>query len=186
MLDGFAPLALLGDPRVGDELALTTSQRAAVDQMHARLKRDVEQRRNDASTPKTEMREQLVEDLRASEEQIETLLTRDQLAHLKQIVLQVREPFSFNDREVVEKLALSADQQRQINAIIDDERPSGPGVGFPRDSEGKSKDIRDLRPVEPGRSLPRPAAATRGPTGRPLTARVQRPARCQGSRRLSS
>jgi len=123
--------------------------------MHAALKRDVEQRRNDTSTSKAESREQLLKDLSASEEQIQTLLSRDQLARLKQIVLQVRQPFSFSDREVVETLALSADQQRQINAIIDQHRPSGPGVGFPRDSEGRSSDIHDLRSAEPGRGLPR-------------------------------
>jgi eukaryotic-like serine/threonine-protein kinase len=155
VIDGFAPLALLGDPRVSDELALTASQQTAVSQMHAGLKRDVEERRNDTSTSKAESREQLLKDLSTSEEQIQTLLNGDQLARLKQIVLQVRQPFSFSDREVVEQLALSADQQRQINAIIDQHRPSGPGVGFPRDSEGRSADIHDLRPAEPGRGLPR-------------------------------
>jgi len=156
VLEGFAPLALLGDPRVSEELALTASQQTAIDQMHAGLRHDMEQRRNDTSPSKAESLQQLLDDLSASEERIQTLLTGDQFTRLKQIVLQVRQPFSFSDREVAEKLALSSDQQRQINALIDQYRPSGPGVGFPRDSEGKSADIPDLRSAEPGRGLPRP------------------------------
>src|SRR5262249_53690165 len=79
-----------------------------------------------------------------------------QFTRLRQIVLQVRQPFSFSDSEVIKQLALSEDQQKQINLIIDEERPSGPGVGLTRDSEGKSaKDIHDLRPADPGRGWPR-------------------------------
>src|SRR5262249_4873160 len=128
----------------------------AIDQMHKGLQHDMDQRQKDASASKTESRERLLEDLRADQEQIEMLLNRDQLTRLKQIVLQARQPFSFNDREVVETLSLSADQQRQINNIIDQEWSNGPGVGLPPDSEGKSSDIHGLRPAEPGRGLPRP------------------------------
>ena len=150
VLEAFAPLVLLTDDRVQEELALDYSQVAEVEAIFAELTDDVQsdnegvEVRADAagagSSPGSDQ-------LRSAKDQIVALLAPDQAKRLDQIALQQRGPFALRQPAVIAALGLTGEQREQIARVMQEERPRPPKPrGFEHDPHG----FGDRGPRDPG------------------------------------
>ena len=143
LLEAFAPLVLLADDRVQNELALDDNQVAQIEAIFAQLTDDERSENESAevsadaagagSPPGSDQ-------LRSAKDQLVALLAPDQAKRLDQIALQQRGPFAFRQPAVIAALGLTREQREQIAQVIREERPRPPkqegfhhGPGGPRD-----------------------------------------------------
>ena len=112
-------LYLLIQPSALDDLQLDAQQRARVSDLSSRAgKRWMESFGDPDRLPHAAERVRLaLEQARANEAEIETILTPAQQHRLRQIALQSEGPGAFREPEVVDALQLTADQRERIRAI---------------------------------------------------------------------
>lgn len=166
LLEAFAPLVLLADDRVQDELVLDDNQVAQIEAIFAQLSDDersehesaeVSDRDAGAGSPPGS------DQLRSAKDQIVALLAPDQAKRLDQIALQQRGPFAFRQPAVIAALGLTREQRQQIAQVIQEERPRPPKhEGF---HHGPGGGPRDHGPPDHG---PPDHAPPHGPDGEPL------------------
>ena len=124
VLEGARLIPLLAQSAVLDDLKLTGERREQINsQEHrrARLFKELFDKR----LPPEEFRKAFLALARASEAEIETILTRDQVNRLRQIALQWKGARAFEDLEVTAALKLTANQRERIRSILN------PGPGRP-------------------------------------------------------
>jgi hypothetical protein len=156
VLEGFAPMMLLSDTRVQEELGMTSKQRDQVEKLLAQLIAEREKLRPGESRSAVDSRQQqLVEMLRSRQEEIIRVLSREQMKRLHQVAWQQRLPFAFKYPEVIAALNLSPRQRQQISEIIEEERPSGSNRGGP-DRGGPGRGGPDRGGPMPGERRPPP------------------------------
>ena len=125
-LEGYAPLSLLSDKRVQQDLQLTAEQREQLDPLLARLSEERKQLRAAAASLSAASRQQQwVDILRYYDRRIQGLIDPQQWQRLKQIAWQQQAPFVFRNSEIVTLLDLKAEQRKQIDLIIAEESPAG-------------------------------------------------------------
>ncbi len=151
VIEGVTPLRLLAYNPVQQDLALTPEQSKEIDVLLQNLSGDRDRLRAVAKQPgrQQEAQQQFVEILRVQEVRIEALLTAEQKSRLQQIAWQQRGPFAFKYPEVVAKLSLTQDQRKKIAAIVEEERPRGPGGGGPKGSPPNDRLPKDLLDAPP-------------------------------------
>jgi serine/threonine protein kinase len=137
-IDRLASLLLLGDPLVQDEISLTDAQRLALTSVIDAAKIDAEQKPGlDSGASEKENLPQQVRELSTL---VDAVLSLKQAARWNQLALQQRGPFAFKDPHVITALALTSDQRKQINTIIEEESPErkrrAPGEPPPPPPEG--------------------------------------------------
>jgi len=170
VLASFGPLMLISDERVQEELAVSTAQRDAIDQL---LKQLWTQRAQTPAggQPNLELQQQrLAELLRAHEARMADVLGDEQMQRLRQIGIQQQGPFAFKSPEIIAALSLSPEQRKQISGIIESHGPHnedsqqggqdhrhGPSKGppprgdEPRGPHARERDADDVRHAPPGR-----------------------------------
>ncbi len=126
-LQRFAPLMLLADARVQQDLGLSATAGDQIDTLLIGLAADSDPETGGSQPQTAEARQhQTAELLRSTEQEITRVLTSEQLQRLHQIAWQQRGPFAFLSSEIATALALSGDQREQIRRAIERDRP-GPG-----------------------------------------------------------
>jgi eukaryotic-like serine/threonine-protein kinase len=180
-IDQLASLLLLGDPLVQDEISLTDAQRLALTSVidaakSDAAKSDAEQQPLAASGASE--KENLPQQVRELSSMVDSVLSAKQAARWHQLALQQRGPIAFKDLHVVAALALTSDQRKQINRIIEEESPDRKrraageppppppeGPGLPREFRGPEFDGADdfgKGPPPPGNDH-RPGGKGNGP-----------------------
>ncbi|MBW8885928.1 MAG: hypothetical protein JF612_14400, partial [Planctomycetia bacterium] len=164
-LDRFASFMLLANRYVQQDIGLSADQREKLLNVLA-ISADAGQRVDRHQPPLDVEEGQLSEQVNQLTEKVEAVLTAKQFARLKQISIQQRGPFAFKSPEVINALALTADQRKTINAIVEDESPArrdrhGPG---PRGMLGKKGEFDGPPGFGPG-PLP-PHDGEHGPPGK--------------------
>jgi serine/threonine protein kinase len=125
VLQGDRLVPLLAEPAVLDDLGLTGERREQINDLSRRRGeqfRDLFVKR----PSEEEKRQGFLALARASEAILEKVLTREQLARLRQINLQRQGPRAFEDREVTTTLKLTAAQREKIRLIQFEMFRSGP------------------------------------------------------------
>jgi serine/threonine protein kinase len=164
-LDRFATFMLLANRYVQEDIGLSADQREKLLGVLT-LSADAGQRVDRNQPPLDIEGGQLSEQVNQLTENVEAVLTAKQLARLSQISLQQRGPFAFKSPEIIKTLALTADQRKTINAIIEEESPErrdrrGPG---PRGMPGKKGEFEGPPGFGPG--PPPPHEGEHGPPGK--------------------
>ena len=131
-LQRFAPLMLLADHRVQQDLGLSTAAAGQIETVLVGLAADAnlaESRGMPIASAANQRR--AAELLRSAGDEIRGLLEAEQLARLEQIAWQQRGPFAFLSPELASELKLTGEQRNQIRAAIERTRPmpGGPGPG---------------------------------------------------------
>jgi hypothetical protein len=132
VVEDFAPLMLLANERVQQDLELSPTQR---DQVVELTKRLIVRRSStsDKQPVSGESREQRLADILGSHrDKIMSVLNRHQWRRLSQIAWQERGPFAFKSPEVAAALRLTPEQREQIGKVLRLETP-GPAL---QDSDG--------------------------------------------------
>jgi serine/threonine protein kinase len=141
MVEKFAPLMLLSDSRVQEDLGISSTQQSQVEELLSQLMADRKLARASERQLSQEMRQQqLASILRSYEEKIAGVVGRQPLPRLKQILWQQQGPFAFKNAEIVAALELTADQRKQVIQIIEEEAPHRRDHGGPRPGEGPPPD----------------------------------------------
>ncbi|MBX9790137.1 MAG: protein kinase [Pirellulales bacterium] len=161
LIEAFAPLMLLSEEAVQEELGLSDEQIAKIEAAFSALDSAIDEAENDldesADTSEFSGQAQLA----GARDTIVAQLEPQQKSRLDQLALQQRGPFAFRDPAVVKALQLTDEQREQIAKIIEEERPRGPG----RPGHGPRRGQFDGR-GGPGRpELPRANPAPDGPPG---------------------
>ncbi len=119
-------LYLLAQPSAHDDLRLDERQRARVADLSDRAGRRWVETFGDPAHPRPpgERVQLALEQARANEAEVDTILTHSQHVRLRQLALQAEGPGAFREPEVVEALALSPLQREQIRAIEEEFRVS--------------------------------------------------------------
>ena len=123
-LEALAPLMLLAEPAVRQELAIPAAQLEPVAQLVTQLAADRDEVQTVFESPSS-TGQPLSDVLRADEQKLTALLTPPQLRRLKQISWQEQGPFAFKSPEIVAALKLTHDQRLAISQIIEEERAPG-------------------------------------------------------------
>jgi hypothetical protein len=129
VLEAFAPLILLTDERMQEELALDDEQVTQIETIFAQLTDDESNENESAGTSADDAGPGSPpgsDQLRSAKDQIVALLTPDQAKRLDQIALQQRGPFAFRQPAVIAALGLTGEQREQIAQVIHEERPRPP------------------------------------------------------------
>ncbi|MDO4569624.1 MAG: serine/threonine-protein kinase [Planctomycetia bacterium] len=135
-MEGMPPIFLLLNPDVQDDLRLTSAQKEKIEKHDALFRKKGEEVfRNARNMTPEERLCCMAESVRATEDFILNLLSLEQRKRLEQLELQLR-PDSICDEAIVERLALTEEQQLQIQMLfrmpdLDEEvrgRPRSPDV----------------------------------------------------------
>ena len=133
ILDNIAPLLLLAEPPVQQELTMDYStaglMETAIDALQSARQSIAEKSNDDFGSSSVEM-STLLRDFEAFTAE---LLSDGQMNRLHQIARQQRLPFTFKTSEIVTALKLSREQRSAISRIIREERPEGLELGPPED-----------------------------------------------------
>jgi hypothetical protein len=133
VIDDVAPLLQLSDPRVRNELGVST-------EIGDQLVREIDELQNiraslgvDYGMLASGANEKIGDILRTFVRDVKNSIDENQMNRLRQIVRQQQLPFTFLTLEVREALQLTSEQRQQINKIIHETRPGrrmpdgGPG-----------------------------------------------------------
>ena len=118
LLQGAAQIRLLGEPAVLDDLDLTDSQRATVNEFTAEVERKRFESFGDFRRLSPEQRhQQVVKLIRADQVELNRILTAYQRERLSQVALQAQGTAAFHDSDVVARLTLTPEQRERIRGI---------------------------------------------------------------------
>jgi eukaryotic-like serine/threonine-protein kinase len=123
VMEGMTQLNAIGYfPVVLTELKLTPDQRQEVDELSKKWEArrgQIEDEARHASTREStsERRQTLLAYAREGEEALAEVLTDEQSARLKQMMLQFRGPGAFDDPEIIDALQLTKDQRQRIREL---------------------------------------------------------------------
>ncbi len=150
---------LLSHPAVQEDLRISTTQRSSLQPIFREIDSSNPGPVPDIARTNDERSKKRLDEMKAHEAQIGAILTREQLARLQQIVLQLHGAHAFREPEVVAALKLTPEQREQLRTIGVHGRPGHPpppsGMAFP--DHGGPPDRG--RPGGPG---PRPADGREG------------------------
>jgi eukaryotic-like serine/threonine-protein kinase len=125
VVEDFAPVMLLANDRVQQDLELSPTQRDQVNELTKRLLVRRSSASSDAAPSAGGSRQQRLEDILGShKDKIISVLNRHQWTRLSQIAWQERGPFAFKSPEVIAALRLTPEQQEGIGKILRQEEPS--------------------------------------------------------------
>jgi hypothetical protein len=146
VLEGYAPLMLLDNPDVQNDLAITQDRWTRIEPLLAGLDLDRKWSEVKDQFDPRQRQQQLADALRAQQRKITSLLSPHELERLRQITWQQRGPFAFKSPEVVAALKLTSEQRQRVNQIIEEERPDkrphGPDGHRPDGPDGHGPDGR--------------------------------------------
>lgn len=145
VLDGSAPLLLLSDDNVQDDLQLSSEQR---DKVGALLEQFDDERVNGRSGPHEtdqDLQRRLAGLLLSYEESLAAALRPEQSERLQQIARQLRAPYNFRNADIIDALALTTKQRNQVNSIIAEERKIGGGRPPGRRPPPPPRDILEIQ-----------------------------------------
>ena len=138
-LQRFAPLMLLADTRVQQDLGLSTAAAEQIDTILVGLAADSDLAESRGLPTSAAAQHRTAELLRTTEKEITSVLAAEQLDRLHQIAWQQRGPFAFLSSELGTELNLTSQQRDEIRDAIertrprpggpDNDRPGGPGRG---------------------------------------------------------
>ncbi len=143
VLAGYAPLMLLNDPHVQQELQIADGQRFQLERQLRLMTQEWEQARVGGALSPQQSQAKLADRLRPRQQAIAALLTPAQMQRTLQIARQQQGPFVFKNPEVIAALEFTAMQRKQIYDIIEEERPGKPPRRAARDEPR-----RDDQPAE--------------------------------------
>ena len=115
-LAGAAQFRFLADPRVQKELNLDPAQMALIGSTEERFRGMF---RRGPSGPPLEAEKERIAMAREQEAVMKGLLVPDQQQRFDQILLQLRGAAAFTDPDVADRLNLTAEQRKEIRAILD-------------------------------------------------------------------
>ena len=176
LLDQLAPLMLLYEPRVQDELNIPKERRSEMVSLLTQLSREREQTRSStrsaSRSPPDSRQASVSENLRSHGEKLFALLDQQQLGRLKQIAWQQQGAQAFKSSDIVAALQLTPEERKQIDLILEARRPPSPperperrGPG-PGQGRGDGPGL-DGPPLDgPGRGPPRDRSRRDGPPAR--------------------
>jgi eukaryotic-like serine/threonine-protein kinase len=160
-MDGYAPLMLLADWRVREDLAVTPAQG---DQMGEHLSQLDRQRREarvgDGERAQAPQRQQLADGVRRHLRQLAALVSPSQMRRLRQIAWQQQGPLAFKNPEISEELELSFDQQSRISEMLAEKEARANPPPRPRPEPRREPGD---GPGGPPRDRGRPPPTRRGP-----------------------
>src|SRR5580704_11509896 len=137
MMQGFSPLAIVGNPAVQKELGLKEDQAAKVKDISQDYQEDLQQQREgagltgppsgDASAEEREKREAQMATIQKNVKdkfmpKLNEVLDKTQQTRLHEIALQVAGPQAFQDADVAKALDLTKEQQDKIKKLGEDMR----------------------------------------------------------------
>jgi hypothetical protein len=166
-LSSVRPLMLLTDERVQEELEIDPAQRPKVEALIDQLWSQRAETANDPQLNREQRQHELAETLRLHEMQITDVVGSARMKRLRQISLQQQGPFAFKRPEVIEVLALSTDQRKQIVDIIEKHAPhrrGGEMRDHPFPGGGGPPDWHDGPPPKP--KMPKSARGSAAPQPR--------------------
>ena len=126
LLDQLAPLMLLYDPAVQDELKMPADRRSQIESLLTQIWNEREQAQSGNHPAREPQQESVTDNLRAHGEKLVALLSDQQLVRLKQIAWQQQGAMAFKSDDIITALKLTADERKQINQIIEQNRPGPP------------------------------------------------------------
>jgi eukaryotic-like serine/threonine-protein kinase len=126
LLDRLAPLMLLYEPGVQDELNIPADRRSQMESLLTQLSEERERARSSNRSSQESQPASVTEDLRSHGEKLFALLSPRQLGRLKQIAWQQQGAQAFKSPDIIAALHLTPDEQKQINRIVEERRPPGP------------------------------------------------------------
>jgi len=158
-LDELAPLMLLDDPQVQDDLKIPADRRPEIESLLTQVY--AERERATAANPSGHETAvaSVTEELRSNGEKLRRLLSQQQIGRLKQIAWQQQGAQAFKSPDIIAALQLTPDEQTKIDDII--ERHRSPGSRDPGADLGNHK-----RQVPPDDKGPPEDPERRGPAGR--------------------
>jgi eukaryotic-like serine/threonine-protein kinase len=169
VLDGSAPLLLLSDRNVKDDLRLSSKQRDTIDALLDQFEEEQIAGHSGPGESEQDTQRRLATLLRAYQESLTTALSPMQSERLQQIARHLRAPFVFRNPEIIDALQLTAEQRSEINNIIADERKVGggrPPGGRPPGRRPPPRDILEIQEfVGAGESNGPPPRGDRPPRG---------------------
>ncbi len=117
IVDGlFRAMPVMQDD-VQTELGVTDEQRRQLQEFHEQMDAGRDQLFSAVNLPNEERQHRFVEFAEAQSARLNGILTVPQQQRLRQLSLQAQEIFAFQEQEIIEKLDLSPEQQRQIREI---------------------------------------------------------------------
>jgi serine/threonine protein kinase len=125
-MQGCSQLGLLAQKAVRDELQITDDQFRQVEGLSDVLSKQRQHLREFPPLTEEDQKEEFERLGRENKERVARILRAEQAARLVQISLQVRGSRAFRDKEVAERLELTAEQREKIEEILRDSW-SGPG-----------------------------------------------------------
>jgi hypothetical protein len=127
LLDQLAPLMLLYDPAVQEELKMPSDRRSQIESLLTQIWDEREQAQSSNHPAREPQQESVTDNLRSHGEKLVALLSEQQLVRLKQIAWQQQAAMAFKSDDIVAALKLTADERKQINQIIEQNQPEPPG-----------------------------------------------------------
>jgi len=127
LLDQLAPLMLLYEPEVQDELKIPTDRRLQMESLLTQLWDEREQAQSSKHPMQEPQQTSVTDNLRSHGEKLFALLSEQQLGRLKQIAWQQQGALAFKSPDIIAALKLTADERKQINQIIEQRRSEPPG-----------------------------------------------------------
>ncbi len=151
LLNSVAPMLMLGDAQVRQDLKLDKTKAQQVAQAVSQFQSERQSLSNTNIGTLLTDNQELSELLTEFDTFIRKQLTDQQIERLFQISRQARLPFTFKTSEVIKALQLSQSQRDAIDRIIEETRPRGPrGPGGMQDGFQRNRFAPDMNGRRPG------------------------------------
>jgi eukaryotic-like serine/threonine-protein kinase len=126
LLDQLAPLMLLYEPSVQDELKIPADQRSQMEALVTQLWNERQKTMSPRQSTQEPPQSSVTDNLRSHGEKIFALLSPEQLSRLKQIAWQQQGALAFTSPDIIAALQLTPGERNEINRIIGQRFPFGP------------------------------------------------------------